>query len=162
MLETKRLILRPIAISDAYKWWELILHDHEVLEYFMARYEEEYNEHCLDKIILAKHFMAVCLKDSLEFIGVIFITDMNENIPEIGYAYGKKYWNQGYATEALIAYSEYLHKAGYHSQTSEYFEENAKSGKVMEKANMKYYMRKENAIEYHGKVHNLICYRIDY
>jgi len=162
MIETKRLILRPLTSNDAYKCWENIFHDHDVLESFMANYQEEYNEHCIDKLLTLKYFYAVCLKDSQEFIGIIFITDMDNNIPEIGYAYGKKYWHQGYASEALIAYSKYLNDEGYHSQTSEHFAENPISGKVMEKAMMKYYATKENAIEYHGKLHDLLCYRIEY
>ena len=57
---------------------------------------------------------------------------------EVGYCYGSKYWGQGYATEALQAVIDYLHKEGFPVVYAQHFISNKASGKVMEKAKMKY------------------------
>lgn len=40
---------------------------------------------------------------SRDFIGHLFI-DLNQPIAELGYLFDSKYWNQGYATEVLLAF----------------------------------------------------------
>ncbi len=79
-------------------------------------------------------------KDTHELIGGIDVCNLykRKNYGEIGYCIWSKYWNKGYATEALRRVIEYLlidcdfhlveaHHAGY----------NPASGRVMEKAGMK-------------------------
>ena len=57
---------------------------------------------------------------------------------EIGYCYGKKYWGNGYATEALREVINYLKNTDIELITAKHSIYNPQSGKVMEKAGMKY------------------------
>ena len=58
---------------------------------------------------------------------------------ELGYCYGSKYWNKGYATEALQIVIKYLREtAKVEKITACHFSLNHASGKVMKKAGMIY------------------------
>ena len=110
MLETKRLILKPlikkdlICLSsllkdkDVMKAWEHSFSDEEVLNWFetqITRYKE-----------YGYGLMAVFLKETNQFIGQAGITkqEVNEKIvSEIGYLLKKEFWHNGYATECAIA-----------------------------------------------------------
>ncbi|OAA87557.1 GNAT family N-acetyltransferase [Clostridium coskatii] len=83
---------------------------------------------------------------------------------ETGYCYGSKYWNLGYATEALKAFIEYmLNKVQVDIVIACHTESNAVSGFVMEKAGMKkdavlpnYFVNKET-----GKREAQVFYSIE-
>ena len=64
--------------------------------------------------------------------------DYNNKTCKIGYVIGKKYWNNGYMTEALKAVIKYLFAGGYLKISARHDVNNPSSGKVMEKAGMKY------------------------
>ena len=61
-----------------------------------------------------------------------------DNRAEIGYVYGKKWWGNGYATEALKKVIEYVTNSGFELITAKHLKSNPASGKVMEKAGMKH------------------------
>jgi len=61
------------------------------------------------------------------------------NSCEIAYTLSKAYWNKGYAKEALYSVLRYLiNNEGYNRVQGGHFNDNPASGKVMEKAGMKY------------------------
>ncbi len=79
-------------------------------------------------------------KDTHELIGGIDICNLykRKDYGEVGYCIGSKYWNKGYATEALRRVIEYLLlECDFHLVEAHYAGYNPASGRVMEKAGMK-------------------------
>ncbi len=120
VLETDRLILRPLELSDAqemfamdknpevhkYLWQkpaQTIEESIKVIDYVLSQYKT-------NKI----GRFATILKDTKEFIGwngIKFVTEQPENgninFYDYGYRLNEKFWGKGYATEASIAWLDY-------------------------------------------------------
>lgn len=120
ILQTPRLLLRPLELSDAealfelnknpnvhkYLWQkpEVVIDESiKVIEYVHRQYQE-------NKI----GRYATILKETGEFIGwtgIKFVNDMEENgntnFYDYGYRLDEKFWNKGYATEASIFWLDY-------------------------------------------------------
>ena len=120
ILETERLILRPLELSDAenmfamdqnpevHKYlWQKPSHQIEesikIIEYVLNQYER-------NKI----GRFATTIKETGEFIGwtgIKFVHDHvengNTNFYDYGYRLNEKFWGKGYATEATIAWLDY-------------------------------------------------------
>ena len=170
-IETERLILRKFDISDApgmfYGWssdenvtkyvsWNAhtdIAETVDIIENWIKRYDaNSYN-------------WVVELKNTHELIGnisAISVSKKHHNC-EIGYCYGSKYWNRGYATEALKAVIHYLlYDCEMHIVEAKHHSINSASGRVMEKAGM----IKEAVLtgrRYHAETNSycdLVCYYI--
>ena len=88
-------------------------------------------------------------------IGFINDCGVREDEIEIGYVIAPEYQGHGYATEAVRAVIHELRGMGFRKITAGYFEENAASRRVMEKAGMhpSGYVGRE---EYRGAVHTCI------
>lgn len=114
ILETARLELREMVMSDM-KSLAVILQDKEVMYAYNGAFNEEETTQWMQKQLQRyKDFgfglWAVLKKDTHEMIGQCGITmqEYKDNfIPEIGYLFARKYWHNGYATEAAIACKEY-------------------------------------------------------
>lgn len=147
-LETERLILRKIKLSDykkAYKNWcsekEVPKHlpwevheSEEVTKKLYDAWVKEYEQPYKFRWIVIE-------KESDEPIGTIDVVNFKDcdSRAEIGYCYGTKWWGKGYATEALKAVLNYLmNEVKIEMITCGYSVTNPASGKVMEKAGMKY------------------------
>ena len=119
-LETNRLLLRPLELSDANSMFEMDKNP-EVHKYLwqnptktidenikvIEMVQKQYNENNIGRF-------ATILKESNEFIGwtgIKFVNDHiengNTNFYDYGYRLNEKFWNKGYATEASIAWLEY-------------------------------------------------------
>ena len=148
-IETERLLLRKFKITDAedmYNNWGKIKDcnkylpwkTHENIEEtkdIINKWIEDYNEQNPDKLN-----WAIELKTTNEVIGSIAAVHINYNYSnvEIGYCIGKKYWNNGYATEALKALIQYfLTDCNFHLINCNHMSKNIQSVRVMEKAGMK-------------------------
>ena len=144
-LETDRLILRKFTSSDARGMFHGWASDEKTTRYLSwspHRNIEEtqslinnwimrYDDNCYNWVIE--------LKSSHELIGNISAISVNirHHNCEIGYCYGSKYWNQGYATEALKAVIHFmLYDCEMHLVEARHQSLNPASGKVMEKAGM--------------------------
>ena len=64
--------------------------------------------------------------------------DYKTNTVEIGYCIGQAYWGHGYVAEALKEVISYLFKEGYDLVRARHDKNNPHSGRVMQKAGMKY------------------------
>ncbi len=145
-IETERLILRKINLNDVssmYNNWATdskttytVMWDvHKsiddtinLINMWIKEYELEHT-----------YRWVVELKDNKQIIGTIDL--VNKSIRhercEIGYCYGSKWWNKGYATEALKAVIDYLkNKVGFKVICAEHLPSNPASGRVMEKSGM--------------------------
>lgn len=144
-IETKRLLLRKFTYSDLDGMYHNWCSDESVTPYVTWNVHKNIEEtrKLLDSWI--KDYdngslkWVVELKEIHEIIGSIDVVkdDKKNKLAEIGYAYGSKYWNKCYATEALKAVIDYL-LIDYEILVARHIKENIASGKVMQKANMKY------------------------
>lgn len=119
-LETKRLLLRPLALEDAgamfamdhnpnvhkYLWQSPTQTIEETLK-IIAYVQEQYQKNKIGRF-------ATILKETGEFIGwtgIKYIDDHiengNTNFYDYGYRLNEKFWNKGYATEASLTWLDY-------------------------------------------------------
>ncbi len=107
IIETERLKLREYTFDDFDSLYE-ILSDEETMRHYPKPFSEEKVRGWIQWNIdnYAEYgfgLWAVVLKETCEMIGDCGITIQNidgELLPEIGYHIHKKYWRQGYGSEA--------------------------------------------------------------
>lgn len=109
-IETPRLILRPYTVKDYDALYEIVS-DPETMAHYPAPFTPEktrswiaWNLDNYEKYGFG--LWAVERRDTGEFIGDCGLTLQNidgEMLPEIGYHIHKKYWRQGFGSEAARA-----------------------------------------------------------
>lgn len=112
--ETKRLILREMAQDDFGSLCK-ILKDKEVMYAYEGAFNDKEVQEWLDKQITRYKkdgfgLYAVILKETGVMIGQCGLTMQDipgRRVIETGYLFQKKYWHNGYATEAAKACNEY-------------------------------------------------------
>ena len=161
-METERLILDPIRESDKEDYFHNISHDEKVLETFICRYAETLEDFDFSSCPGRSDLFAVRLKETDRLIGIINFFDEKEGACEIGYGIGSRYWNQGYATEAVRRFLKYLFtEKGLHTVYASFFTGNDASRRVMEKCGMTYDHFSEKELTHMGKERDLTYYVID-
>ena len=150
LLETDRLLLRPLEISDAaalfamdrnpavhkYLWQKPSIEIEEsikIIEYVQRQYKENN---------IGRY--ATILKETGEFIGwtgIKYINDHiengNTNFFDYGYRLDEKFWNNGYATEVTHFWLEYGFKEMNIKVMNAYTHaENGASNRVLSKCGM--------------------------
>ena len=169
VLKSERLLLRPFKKSDADDVQKLagnkdvakttinIPYPYEdgMAEEWMSSHEKEYkNGNSLT--------LAITHKKRKYLIGAISLSIQQKfNRAEMGYWIGKKYWNNGYCTEAAFKMTAFgFEKLELHKIYATHIKENPSSGKVMQKIGMK----KEGLLREHvikwGEYKDLIQYGI--
>lgn len=120
ILETERLILRPLEITDA-KVMFTMDNNPNVHKYLWQQPTQELNETIKIIEMVQKQYsengigrFATILKETGEFIGwtgIKFVNDHvengNTNFYDYGYRLNEKFWNKGFATEASKAWLDY-------------------------------------------------------
>lgn len=170
-IETKRLLLRKIKLSDAEMMFNNWASDEEVTRYLTwMPHESIENSKGLIGIWLEELQCDSCykwcieLKETNQVIGTIDVVDMIKNIDSavMGYCLSSKYWNQGIMTEALSAVQQFLfEEVGFNRIEAYYHTANPSSGKVMEKSGMKYEgVRRQYAKDNQGNFVDVVTYAI--
>lgn len=160
-METERLILDRIRETDKADYFLNISHDRKVLETFVCRYAETPEELDISPYLTNESMFAIRLKESGRLIGIILYFDEKDGECEIGYGLGSGYWGQGYATEAVHRFLEYLFlEKGFHSVCASFFTGNEASRRVMEKCGMTYSRFSEKELSYLGVERDLTYYSI--
>ena len=134
VLETNRLILRPMEDTDLEDFYDIFCSDevgrfinkmsHESVErYFEKKKKSEPNPFSF----------AVVLKENNKMIGTCGIKhNKDNNFGEISYVFNVKYWNNGYCTEACKAVIKYGFEVGnMHRIEADCFEDNYASDKIL-------------------------------
>ncbi|MGG5357407.1 MULTISPECIES: GNAT family N-acetyltransferase [unclassified Enterococcus] len=140
-IETERLLLRPVVLTDAADMYEYA-NDEETTRFVFPQHqnfeETEYS--------IANYFMnaplgkyAIELKETGKMIGTIDLRiEESTDIAEIGYVLNKKYWGKGLVAEAgqsmlTLGFTklDLVRIFAYHDLN------NPNSGRVMEKLHMK-------------------------
>lgn len=166
VIKTERLVLRYLKESDRHAIFTNINNDKEVLKYFLDNYLEDESLLNLEKRVKfclenERYFFVIELKDTHEVIGMIFQCSTPEryfNHSEIGYAIGRKYWNNGYATEALRAMINFIFSLGINKVIVSHIVDNLSSKRVIEKCQMVYEGRRIADVYYHEQYHDVDYY----
>ena len=167
-LETSRLILRRFTVADAEAMYRNWASDPEVtryltwpchpspeataalLENWVAQYEDG-----------GRFSWAIQRKEGGGVIGSIAAVKLDEavNSAEIGYCLSRAFWGQGLMPEALRAVMDYLFNKAEINRLSAYHDvRNPKSGRVMQKAGMKYDGTHRQAGKNNQGICDLACY----
>ncbi|MGG0249887.1 GNAT family N-acetyltransferase [Bacillus sp. AFS043905] len=172
-ITTKRLVLRIFQKSDAVAVTKLC-NNYNIYKntlYLPYPYTIEdalsWIEHHLDNFNANKSYeFAITDKEIGKLYGAIALSNNQKfNNGEIAYWIGKKFWGNGYATEAAQAILHFaFEEKQYHKVFARYFNSNPASGRVMQKLGLKKegilidHVRKENRFEdlvYYGII-NLV------
>lgn len=114
LLETERLQLREMDLSDMHAL-SGILRDDRVMYAYEGAFDEEEVAMWMQKQLRRYEesgfgLWAVVSKETREMIGQCGITMQEygtQQVPEIGYLFAYRHWHRGYATEAAAACREY-------------------------------------------------------
>lgn len=171
-LESKRLIFRKLKESDAFDMYNNWCNCDDVTRYL------PWNTH--KSIEDTKEILNIWINDYQNpFTYRWIIIEKNDNTPigtidvvnkdidnkvfEIGHCYSKKYWHQGYATESLSRIISFLfEETNVDLITAKHNGNNIASGKVMQKAGMKYdgTLRERITDKITGQKDSLVYYSI--
>lgn len=167
-LETERLILRDLRESDAKEVFENWASDDEVSRYVRwstHKQIEETKEYIRNEIKRCKnedyYTWGIVLKQNKELIGAIAVFPSEDERHEVGYNISKKYWRNGYTTEALKRVMKYLiNDLQMKRFRCSHAVLNPASGAVMRKVGFKYvkdacYEKFDGSEKFECKVYNL-------
>ena len=158
-METQRLILDAIRETDKEDYFVNISHDKKVLETFICKYAETLDDFDFSGYLTNDRLFAIRLKETGQLIGIILYFDETEESCEIGYGIGSRYWNQGYVTEAVKRFLEYLlEEKGFRTVYASFFSGNDASRRVMEKCGMSYSRFSPKELTYLGVERDLSYY----
>ena len=141
-LDGKRILLRPVILSDAEDMFEYAS-DEETVRFVF----EKHQDIAETRKNIAVHFMkeplgkyGIVLKETEKMIGTIDLRLKEEkNSAEIGYTLNKAYWGNGYITEAgKIILDLGFETLGLERIFACHDSENPMSGKVMKRLGMTY------------------------
>ena len=160
-METERLIIDPIKETDKEDYFTNITHDKKVLETFICRYAETPEEFDFSSYPGRRDLFAIRLKETGRLIGILSLFDEKDGACEIGYGIGSRFWNRGYATEAVSRFLDYLFREkGMRTVFASFFTGNDASRRVMEKCGMTYDHFSEKELTYLGVERDLTYYAI--
>lgn len=144
-LITNRLVLRHFIMDDAQEMFDNWANDPEMTKYMTWNPHNNVEE---TKEILNiwideyskpnTHRYAITLRDSGILIGSIDVVDYVDGVPEIGYCLSRRYWNNGYMSEACKAFIKYLFDIGYDELLIEADMRNIGSNRVIQKCGFTY------------------------
>lgn len=139
-LETDRLTLRPFEYDDASAMFDNWASDDEVTKYLTWPTHKSIDETKYILDLWIKQYekperinFAITLKKTNELIGGIDVVGYIDNDPVIGYNLARKYWNNGYMSEACKTVINYLFSLGYETIRIDAAKENIGSNKVIQK-----------------------------
>ena len=140
-LVTERLLLSPWQLEFSEKMYENWATDVEVTKYLFWDPHKNIDEtrQIISSWIDNKNYdWCIRVKETGEPIGSINVVKNYETDfrCEIGYCLSRKYWKNGYMTEALKSVINFLFEEGYNKIELRHAVENVASGRVMQKAGM--------------------------
>ena len=148
MLETERLILRKFTENDAEAVFWNWASDDEVTKHLTwpthrsVENSAGYLDFCLGTYKENNAYQwGIELKETGELFGNISVVKIDEdlNAVELGYVIGRRFWGNSYMAEAVKAVIAFLfEEVGVNRIAARHDVNNPNSGKVMQKAGMKY------------------------
>ena len=148
ILQTERLILRPLKIADAEEAFNSWTGDPEVAKYMRWSVHESVNDtidHWLSGADEASqsdktYDWGIIYKQTGEIVGSGGVHyNADEDIFEIGYGLAKRYWGRGIATEAAQEFVRFVKgELNLANLCGKHAIENVASGKILQKLGFKY------------------------
>lgn len=145
ILETKRLILRPLTVADASACFEWAS-DERVAKFMSYTKAQDISEEIewlkLAETDTVEYNWGFVLKENGELIGSGSIgpNKFMDGYWGIGYNIKYNYWNKGLTTEAMQAVINYVYnELGVKKICADHAIDNPASGKVMEKCGLKFH-----------------------
>ena len=148
ILETERLLLRKGTLDDATQVYENYGKDPLVSKYvvwnqhqsvddaikLMEKWQESYKKNNSYKwLVIEKYSQTV-----VGSITAVKVDDVNKTIA-VGYCFGSRWWNKGFATETLKRVIKFFfEEVGVETIYANHLSSNIASGKVMKKAGIKF------------------------
>ena len=139
-LETKRLLLRKLRKNDAESIFGNWASDSEVAKYVTWNAHKDINEtKAILDMWLAEYDSDSCYRYGIEnkadgeLIGMIDVVGYHHGNPVIGYCSCRRYWGNGFMTEALGAVMKELAEDGFDTFVIEAAEDNVASNRVIVK-----------------------------
>jgi ribosomal-protein-alanine N-acetyltransferase len=169
-METQRLKFRSFELSDANILQKLA--GHELIAATTAGIPHPYPDGAAETWINLRkdwlkedkaHTFAITLKSNGNLIGCVDIFGISKahSKGEIGYWIAVDHWNQGYATEAVKWIINYGFKEmKLNRLAARYMAHNKSSGRVMEKAGMKYEGCLRQEVCKNNQFIDLVCYGV--
>ena len=168
-IETIRLLLRRFTPDDCYDMFKNWASDIETLKYLPWGPYTDINETKRRIQNWVENYKypgvynwAIYLKQQGEVIGSISVEISNdkEETCEVGYCIGKAFWGRGIMPEALRAVMHYLfYEVGYKKIIARHDVQNYASGRVMQKAGMRFDKIIYNAgIRRDGSIYDVAVY----
>ena len=164
VIETDRLIIRIVSISDAKDFFEFCK-DPKVCTYltFNPYKSVFYTKHIINNMINAyihgtdANFSIIYKKEN-KVIGSISLHFFeNENIGDVGYLLNSSYWNKGIMSEALGAFIKMsFDYYNFDALTASYISDNIASSKLLNKFNFKMTDYIENGLIKNTKNYDLV------
>ena len=145
VIETNRLILRPIIEADAFDVYEYAKNPNVGnLAGFKPHESVEETKSVIDTV-LKIDTLAIVYKENNKVIGTISLQKKLDDIYEIGYSLSEDYWNKGLMSEAVKALIKdaFINKKAYEIDAG-CFLNNIRSEKVLLKCGFKYIGIHEN------------------
>lgn len=149
-IETDRLILRHYQKNDLKDIFKNYASDKDVARYFCWDHpyrnlqETKKAVERWEKVggVIKKYRYYIEIKKTHEVIGFCSIVPRDNGVPDLGYAIGRKWWNQGIMSEACKAFIATLFLDGYDkiAVKAEFF--NIASLKVIKKCGFKFIEQK--------------------
>lgn len=140
-LETDRLVLRPVTLDDAPAMFEYASDEENTRYTFETNKSLEETRNNIALFYLANPLgrWGIEVKSSGQFVGTIDLHKINLDLKTaaIGYVLNKRYWNQGYTTEANCAVIKLaFEEIGMNKLLALHDKANPASGRVMQKSGM--------------------------
>jgi len=164
VIETERLFLRKISISDADDMYAYSKRK-EVTEFLLwdahpdPLYTEQYIRYLQERYAVGDFYdFALVLKESSRMIGTVGFTsfDLPNFSAEIGYVVSPEYQGHGYATEAVTAVISFgFENCDLERISAVCMKENIASLRVMEKCGMKREGMLRSAVFSKGKMRDV-------
>lgn len=148
VIETERLILRPLTVADAEHIFNTWTSDPRVTKFMNYSTHKSVNDtrEWLESVVLNANDenhkqtdIGIQLKESGKLIGssgALYKPQFDRW--SLGYNLAFEYWHQGYTSEAVKALVETLSNMGINHFIADHAVNNPNSGKVMEKIGMKF------------------------
>jgi len=137
ILETARLLLRPLALADAHHFTALFEGDWEAIRQTgrmpYPPTETAIRDWIAGHLGARNHsFLLIRREDCAAIGGAGF--GGSARVAELGYSLGRAYWGKGYATEAVQAMLDHARPLGLCRLEAYSFVDNPASARVLEKA----------------------------
>ena len=107
-IETERLVIRNFTTDDAHDLYE-ILGDAETMKHCEPAYDLEKTKDFLQSFCIGRSGAVAAVHKQLQkVIGYILCNEIDPGVYEMGWFFNRRYWRQGYATEACKAVLDHV------------------------------------------------------